>query len=154
MLANSATGPRSLLFAAFQFDPEAAKDIDELDPAKTKLLFLRSQMNTDLLTEDLKKKRSSNESFWLVGQPDVELRQVKAGRPQGQVAGRDSRVRLLQPANRDDRIGRHKQSRHVALGHRLRRAKPVSAAGFFPMAGRKTAGRGWRRASRRRSTKS
>lgn len=31
-------------------------------------------MNADLFTEDLKKKRSSNESFWLVGQPDVVLR--------------------------------------------------------------------------------
>ena len=30
-------------------------------------------MNTDLMTEDLKKKRSSDQSFWLVGQPDVEL---------------------------------------------------------------------------------
>ena len=35
-------------------------------------------MNTDLMTDDLKKKRSSNQSFWLVGQPDVEL--VKDGR--------------------------------------------------------------------------
>jgi adenine-specific DNA-methyltransferase len=31
-------------------------------------------MNTDLLTEDLKKARSSNQSFWLMGQPDVDLR--------------------------------------------------------------------------------
>jgi adenine-specific DNA-methyltransferase len=31
-------------------------------------------MNTDLLTSDLKKKRAGNESFWLVGQPDVEIR--------------------------------------------------------------------------------
>ena len=30
-------------------------------------------MNTDLFTEDLKKKRSSNESFLLIGQPDIEL---------------------------------------------------------------------------------
>jgi adenine-specific DNA-methyltransferase len=35
-------------------------------------------MNADLLTEDLKKKRTSNESFWLVGQPDVMLRKSKA----------------------------------------------------------------------------
>ena len=76
--------PSIVLFAAFQFDPEAAKDIDELDPTKTKMLFLRSQMNTDLLTEDLKKKRASNESFWLIGQPDVELRAVKKGDHKGQ----------------------------------------------------------------------
>ncbi|MCK7510852.1 MAG: hypothetical protein MZV70_46815 [Desulfobacterales bacterium] len=31
-------------------------------------------MNTDLLTEDLKKKRASNESFWLMGQPEAEVR--------------------------------------------------------------------------------
>ena len=33
-------------------------------------------MNTDLLTDDLKKKRASNESFWLVGQPEVRLNKV------------------------------------------------------------------------------
>jgi adenine-specific DNA-methyltransferase len=33
-------------------------------------------MNADLLTEDLKKKRSSNESFWLIGQPDVQVHQA------------------------------------------------------------------------------
>ena len=75
--------PEILLFAAFQFDPEAGKDIDELTPAKTGMTFLKSQMNTDLLTDDLKKKRSSNESFWLIGQPDVVLRQVNKGRDKG-----------------------------------------------------------------------
>jgi adenine-specific DNA-methyltransferase len=34
-------------------------------------------MNADLLTEDLKKKRASNVSFWLVGQPEVRLTKVK-----------------------------------------------------------------------------
>jgi adenine-specific DNA-methyltransferase len=75
--------PEIILFAAFHFDPEAAKDIDELTPEKTGMLFLRSQMNTDLLTEDLKKKRASNESFWLIGQPDVELRKIKNGEHKG-----------------------------------------------------------------------
>lgn len=75
--------PLILLFAAFHFDPEAAKDIDELDPKKTGMQFLKLQMNTDMLTDDLKKKRSSNESFWLVGQPDVGLRKI----PRGQDAG-------------------------------------------------------------------
>ena len=61
----------SSCFASFQFDPEAAKDIDEADTKdKTGMTFLKVQMNTDLLTEDLKKGRSSNESFWLIGQPD------------------------------------------------------------------------------------
>lgn len=63
--------PKLVVFAAFQFDPEAAKDIDEfIYPGVT---VLKAQMNTDLMTEDLKKKRSSDQSFWLVGQPDVEL---------------------------------------------------------------------------------
>lgn len=63
--------PKLVIFAAFQFDPEAAKDIDEyIYPGVT---VLKAQMNTDLMTEDLKKKRSSDQSFWLVGQPDVEL---------------------------------------------------------------------------------
>jgi adenine-specific DNA-methyltransferase len=65
--------PAVLVFAAFQFDPEAAKDIDGLTKQKTGMTFLKVQMNTDLFTEDLKKKRSSNDSFWLIGQPDVDL---------------------------------------------------------------------------------
>ena len=35
------------------------------------------QMNADLLTDDLKKRQPSSESFWLVGQPDVEVRRQK-----------------------------------------------------------------------------
>jgi adenine-specific DNA-methyltransferase len=66
--------PKIIVFASFQFDPEAAKDIDETNwPGVT---LLKVQMNTDLLTDDLKKKRASNESFWLVGQPDVRLKKV------------------------------------------------------------------------------
>lgn len=68
--------PKLVIFAAFQFDPEAAKDIDEyIYPGVT---VLKAQMNTDLMNEDLKKKRSSDQSFWLVGQPDVEL--IRDGR--------------------------------------------------------------------------
>lgn len=71
--------PRFIVFAAFQFDPEAAKDIEETNwPGIT---LLKAQMNADLLTGDLKKKRASNESFWLIGQPDIELERVaEAGR--------------------------------------------------------------------------
>ncbi|MFQ5423998.1 MAG: transposase, partial [Phycisphaerae bacterium] len=68
--------PRMVVFASFQFDPEAAKDIDETHwPGMT---LLKVQMNTDLLTDDLKKKRSSNESFWMIGQPDVQVRRYVA----------------------------------------------------------------------------
>ena len=73
--------PKVIVFAAFQFDPEAAKDIDETNwPGIT---LLKAQMNADLLTEDLKKKRASNESFWLIGQPDVLLRQIGEGENTG-----------------------------------------------------------------------
>ena len=63
--------PQIIVFAAFQFDADAAQMISEIKwPNMT---ILKVQMNTDLMTEDLKKKRSSDQSFWLVGQPDVEL---------------------------------------------------------------------------------
>ena len=34
-------------------------------------------MSVDLLTDDLRKKKSSNQSFWLIGQPDIEIIQKK-----------------------------------------------------------------------------
>lgn len=64
--------PKMIVFCAFTFDPEAAKDIDQTKGVTA----LKAQMNTDLLTDDLKKARSSNQSFWLMGQPDVEVRRV------------------------------------------------------------------------------
>ena len=73
--------PRVIVFAAFQFDPEAAKDIDETNwPGIT---LLKAQMNADLLTEDLKRKRATNESFWLIGQPDVLVHQIRRGQNTG-----------------------------------------------------------------------
>lgn len=73
--------PKLIVFAAFQFDPEAAKAIDDMKlPGVT---LLKVQMNTDLMTEDLKKKRSSNQSFWLVGQPDAELIKIEKGKDKG-----------------------------------------------------------------------
>ena len=75
--------PAILVFAAFEFDPEAAKDIDAMTKEKTGMTFLTAQMNADLLTEDLKKKRASNQSFWLVGRPDVDLRRITKGDHKG-----------------------------------------------------------------------
>ena len=75
--------PSLLLFAAFQFDPEAAKDVAELKPERVGMTLLTVQMNTDLLTEDLKKKRSSNQGFWLIGQPDVAVRRLTDGPDKG-----------------------------------------------------------------------
>jgi len=73
--------PKIVVFAAFQFDPEASKDIDETNwPGVT---LIKAQMNADLLTEDLKKKRSSNESFWLIGQPDVRLKRIEGDNDRG-----------------------------------------------------------------------
>lgn len=63
--------PNYIIFAAFQFGPEASHILDDTKWAGVTLL--KVQMNTDLMTDDLKKNRSSNQSFWLVGQPDVEL---------------------------------------------------------------------------------
>jgi adenine-specific DNA-methyltransferase len=77
--------PKLIVFCAFAFDPEAAKDID----ATRGITALKAQMNTDLLTEDLKKARSSNQSFWLMGQPDVEVRKSNDGRYQVEVNGFD-----------------------------------------------------------------
>jgi adenine-specific DNA-methyltransferase len=73
--------PGIILFAAFQFDPEAAKDIDETKWSGVSLL--RVQMNADLFTDDLKKKRTSDDSFWLLGQPDVRLKKIEKGEYKG-----------------------------------------------------------------------
>ena len=72
--------PQIIIFAAFQFDPEAAKDIE----ATTwhGMTMLKAHMNADMQTTDLKKQRASNESFWLIGQPDVDLRPLPAS-PRG-----------------------------------------------------------------------
>ena len=73
--------PEIVVFAAFQFDPEAAKDIDMMHWPGVALL--KAQMNPDLLTDDLKKRRASNESFWLIGQPDVGVRSIRDGEDAG-----------------------------------------------------------------------
>lgn len=75
--------PDMLLFCAFQFDEEAAKDIDELKPEIAGMQLLKVQMNADLFTEDLKKRRSGNDSFWLIGQPDVKVKRINKGDDKG-----------------------------------------------------------------------
>jgi adenine-specific DNA-methyltransferase len=80
--------PKMMVFCAFAFDPEAAKDIDALKG----ITALKAQMNTDLLTEDLKKatsKATTNQSFWLMGQPDVHLTALPDGLWQVEVNGFD-----------------------------------------------------------------
>ncbi len=79
--------PDFLIFTAFHFDPEAAKDIDQIDWKEVKIL--KAQMSVDLLTADLRKKRSSNQSYWLIGQPDVEVIKNKDGTYKVKVNGFD-----------------------------------------------------------------
>ena len=78
--------PRILVFSAFQFDPEAAKDIDETRWPGVALV--KAQMNADLLTSDLRKK-GGDESFRLVGQPDVALEPLAGGEFRVSVRGFD-----------------------------------------------------------------
>jgi adenine-specific DNA-methyltransferase len=79
--------PKFIVFTAFTFDSEAQKDVDETRwPGVT---LLRAQMNTDLLTDDLRKARSGNQSFWLMGQPDVEVRKRQDGKYEVEVNGFD-----------------------------------------------------------------
>jgi adenine-specific DNA-methyltransferase len=77
--------PKMILFCGFDFDSEASKDIDSTKG----VIALRVKMNADLLTNDLKKQRSSNQSFWLMGQPDIQVNKIKDGLWQVEVNGFD-----------------------------------------------------------------
>jgi adenine-specific DNA-methyltransferase len=79
--------PEIILFSSFHFDPEASKDIDEYRASD--FILLKAQINTDLLTDDLKRKRSSNESFFLIGQPDISVKKNKDKTYSVQVNGWD-----------------------------------------------------------------
>ena len=116
--------PKMIVFCAFTFDPEAAKDID----ATKGITALKAQMNTDLLTEDLKKARASNQSFWLMGQPDVELRQRKDGRWEVEVHGFD----YFDPKSGELKSGGKKEHRRLVAGYRLRRAQPLPPPDLLP----------------------
>ncbi|MDR2394610.1 MAG: site-specific DNA-methyltransferase [Treponema sp.] len=84
--------PSFLIFAYFHADPAAANFISDYKP-RGGITLLKVQMNTDLITADLKKKTPGSQSFWLVGQPDVELIKIKKGEHSGKykvkVAGYD-----------------------------------------------------------------
>jgi adenine-specific DNA-methyltransferase len=77
--------PDILLFCAFQFDDEAAKDIDETPEKLVGFKLLKAQMNMDLQTDDLKKSKNTNQSFWLIGQPDVKVHEIENGEDKGKV---------------------------------------------------------------------
>ena len=87
--ARRYTKPNILLFCAFEFDPEAAKDIDDITPEQAGMQLLRVDMNNDLLVDDLKKGSRSSESFFFVGRPDVKIHRVDDSSIQVEVLGFD-----------------------------------------------------------------
>jgi len=130
-----------LLFCAFQFDDEAAKDIDELTPEIAGMRLLKAQMNADMFTDDLRKKRSSNESFWLVGQPDVKVRKQKDGKVQVEVMGFD----YYNPKTGNVESGGKKNIAMWMLDTDYDNRSLFPSQVFFPMAGKKD---GWTKLSR------
>lgn len=128
--------PDMLLFCAFQFDEEAAKDIDELTPAIAGMQLLKAQMNADLLTDDLRKKRSSNESFWLIGQPDVKVHKLESGKVQVEVMGFD----YYNPKTGNVESGGKKNIAMWMLDTDYDNRSLFPSQVFFPMAGEKD---GW-----------
>ncbi len=86
-IRNMAEKPNMVIFCSYAFDPEASKDIDNIKI--TGLQILKAQMNTDLLTKDLKKKANTDRPFWLIGEPDIEIHKTKDGKYQVEVKGFD-----------------------------------------------------------------
>ena len=72
---------KHLVFAAFQFDSEAQLSIQEanLDDLTVHCV----SMNSDLQTDDLKKAKENNESFWLIGTPEIKRTLFKEGVKKG-----------------------------------------------------------------------
>jgi adenine-specific DNA-methyltransferase len=133
--------PEMLLFCAFQFDEEAAKDIDELTPAIAGMQLLKAQMNADMLTDDLRKKRSSNESFWLVGQPDVKVHKLDKDKVQVEVMGFD----YYNPKTGNVESGGKKNIAMWMLDTDYDNRSLFPSQVFFPMAG---SGDGWDKLAR------
>jgi adenine-specific DNA-methyltransferase len=130
--------PQMVLFCAFQFDEEAAKDIDE-----TKwhgVTLLKAQMNADLQTDDLKKKRSSNESFWLIGQPDVRMEEIKKGEDKGKYRVKVLGFDYYNPKNGTVESGGEGDIAMWMLDTDYDGRSILPSQVFFPMAGAKE---GW-----------
>ena len=135
--------PKIIVFAAFQFDPEAAKDIDETNwPGIT---LLKAQMNADLLTEDLKRKRASNESFWLIGQPDVQVETIADGEDAGKHRIRVSGFDYYNTKTGDVESGSEKQIALWMLDTDYDGRSLFPRQVFFPMAGPRD---GWAKIAR------
>ncbi|MBS0571549.1 MAG: site-specific DNA-methyltransferase [Proteobacteria bacterium] len=129
--------PKMIVFCAFAFDPEAAKDIDNTKG----IVALKAQMNTDLLTEDLKKARASNQSFWLMGQPDVQVKKLADGRYQVEVNGFD----YFDTKTGELKSGGKKNIAAWALDTDYDERSLFPRQVFFPMAGAKD---GWNKLKR------
>jgi len=95
-------------------------------------------MNTDLLTEDLKKARSSNQSFWLMGQPEVECRKRPDGMFEVEVLGFD----YFDPRSGELKSGGTKNIAMWSLDTDYDGRSLMPHQVFFPMAGAKD---GWNR---------
>ena len=135
--------PKIIVFAAFQFDPEAAKDIDETNwPGIT---LLKAQMNADLLTGDLKRKRASNESFWLIGQPDVQVETIADGEDAGKHRVRVSGFDYYNTKTGDVESGSEKQIALWMLDTDYDGRSLFPRQVFFPMAGPRD---GWAKIAR------
>ena len=128
--------PTVLIFAALQFDPEAAKLIDEIE--WTGVTILKVQMNADLFTEDLKKKRSSNDCFWLIGKPDIKIEKDKThkGKIKVSVSGFD----YYNPSKGTVESGGEKKISMWMLDTNYDNRSLLPRQIFFPMAGKKD---GW-----------
>lgn len=79
--------PALLVFAAFQFTAEAAEALAHSKVGHARVLTV--QMNTDLQMTDLLKRQFRNQSFTLVGQPDVALVRDAEGMLTAEVLGFD-----------------------------------------------------------------
>ena len=135
--------PKIIVFAAFQFDPEAAKDIDETNwPGIT---LLKAQMNADMLTGDLKRKRASNESFWLIGQPDVQVETIADGEDAGKHRVRVSGFDYYNTKTGDVESGSEKQIALWMLDTDYDGRSLFPRQVFFPMAGPRD---GWAKIAR------
>jgi adenine-specific DNA-methyltransferase len=130
--------PDIILFCAFHFDPEARKDIEETNwPGIT---LLEAQMNADLLTDDLKKKRSSNESFWLIGQPDVQIKEIQSGDDKGKYIVEVNGFDYYDPKSGEVKSGGKGDIAMWMLDHDYDGRSLFPSQVFFPMAGDKE---GW-----------
>lgn len=135
--------PKIIVFAAFHFDPEAAKDIDETNWPGVDLL--KTQMNADLLTDDLKKNRASNESFWLIGQPDVQVDRITEGENKGKVQVSVHGFDYYNPRTGGVESGDEKKIAVWLLDTNYDGRSLYPRQVFFPMAGAKE---GWSRLAR------